>query len=513
MAGSQRGYELIPELATRLEPMRSIDREGGRPTAHRPSKTGLVIIKVLAACVVGLAGIGSFAYLTWSNSSKNGPNAPKGGAVARGESPDAKSLEPPPVVAKSDGRRNEPATVAPTTDRTPVRSQDTHFADAKPTAPSQKESRGEGVDQSKPRKNSKETPAPPQQQRSEVAKSKDDKLRGGDQAIAVAGSSPSPKTAKTSEILKPLFIDLEEPKSDGTGDVPMPTSQLKELIGVKCLALRGAASDADLQSKCEDDSLSITVPGPFQTRATLAHFRIMRDGSVSFEWDRRMRSNQQIANRRLLRGCYLEVDTSDAGTAYALLTKAPRTNPEALKPMPRGAKGRLANERSRLVDWCLEDSFAKNTKHNIRIGRCSITFPHATKSIELVKLDGEKQSWLYEESGKRAVRVHFDNSSGKIRFEFEFTMSKLNQDVEKAESELKSIHASPPQPGTTEYKEFREKAERLDHLKAFKKLAQKVLDSSYSMILIEEIGAKEFEIARFGEFADGPRLQNQGGRE
>src|SRR5262249_8654538 len=152
----------------------------------------------------------------------------------------------------------------------------------------------------------------------------------------------------------------------------------------------------------------------FGSRSPLAHFRIMQDGAVSFEWDRQMRNKQQDTNRDLLRGCYLEFETKDTGTGYAILTKAPRTNPMALKPMMRQRPGGGAvNERFRLVDWCLEASFANKIKHNIRIGRCTVTFPYAKESIELVKLDDER--WLYEESGKRAVTVHFDNSSKKIR--------------------------------------------------------------------------------------------------
>lgn len=519
-AGAASNYELIPELASRLKPVNLPGREANATRSRSKSKSRAMVVATLAASLLGMAVIGLVAYLAWRNAPRNILTVSQNGDGASNADsrPDGTAPQPVPP-AKSEHSRPEPEGAPKTASRVTKVS-----PAAQPTATDQSIAvKTTAVDKSNegsggPKAPEKNHPLVPN------AQARNKKVESPAPPKVAASSGPAAPSVRADDdplpgVIRPLFVELP---SGAETDEPPKTLHLGPKIRVKKLTLL-LGTGSKLQAKSESDCLKAMIDG-FGGPVELARFKIVDNGTVDFEWDQAYRRGDHQGDRDRLRKCCLQIEPQEGPTQFALLTKRPDIDVGPIVPDRPGTvkRPKARSKKSASVNLHTDDFFRKMTGHEFSIVLCSVGIVNST---ELKRLKPDKDvkarkmpSWLYEESGKKLLWVRFENETQRIIFDYalnigdiEDNIRKQNNLLDRLNKELQGSQNSPQgAPGLS--RKIAEANQELAALRADLELAKRALNSSYSMILVEKIGDKEFEIARFGEYANKSVLKDPSGK-
>src|SRR5262249_2956308 len=155
-----------------------------------------------------------------------------------------------------------------------------------------------------------------------------------------------------------------------------------------------------------------------------------------------------------------------------------------------------------IVNWDQRD-ILKNVKGEIRISDCKTGLPDSGGALWKVE---EGTSWYYEKKGRKVMEIRLDHENkNKIRFLFNINIYSLKANIHDIKDSIKFLeiqanNSTPPRdrqiPNMLETKR-----EQLSELEADLRVVESLLNSSYSIVLVEKIGDKTFPIARFGSFS------------
>ncbi|MHB1556776.1 MAG: GAP1-N2 domain-containing protein, partial [Isosphaeraceae bacterium] len=464
-AGAAGNYELIPELASRFQPANLPGREANATHSRSKSKTRAMVVATLAACLLGMAGIGLVAYPAWRNAPRNILTVAQNddGASKADSRPDGTAPQPVPP-AKSEHSRAEPEGAPKTASHVTKASPAAQPAATDQSVAVKTAEIGKDTERSdNPKAPVKALPPPPEAQARKKVENKKEESPAPPK-VAASATPAAPSTTADADslpgVIRPLFVEL--PDGAGTDD-SWKTLYLGPKIRAKKLTLL-PDTESVLKTVPENDGFKVRIQG-LEKPEDLAIFKIVgksavdvNKGAVYFGWNQRYGVKDHKKERDSLRAGCLQIETEEGRTRFALLTLEPKINADSIIPArlftPKKSSHSGLNSRPKLtgsVNWTEDNFFRKSNGHQISIERCSVTNSNETTELasvkERVNASWEEPCWIYKESGKHILRVRFNNETRSIVFDIFDNPHFIRRQIKEKESKLEASKAPSGQPG------------------------------------------------------------------